>query len=217
MAEAAKKAVKKEKPKIDDKAGKEAAKATLQALAKTDAQKAAAVKAPSAVQTVPKSEEKAVKISLKAEPPSEIKPKAETAPVKTQETPEAAKAAPKAEAKKAEPQSEAKPKVETETPVKTQEVPEKVKATPKTEAIKAENAKPATETKAEGETKKEADPSKEFVDSIMTEMALKGGSKKRLVKMLAEQFNFDRQKVMFRLRRALITERYAAAHAEAGH
>ena len=36
-------------------------------------------------------------------------------------------------------------------------------------------------------------------------------------KMLAEQFNFDKQKVMFRLKRALITERYAAAHAEAGH
>ena len=60
----------------------------------------------------------------------------------------------------------------------------------------------------------EADPGKEFVDSIMAEMALKGASKKRLIKKLAEQFNFDKQKVLFRLKRALITERYAAAHAE---
>ncbi len=69
----------------------------------------------------------------------------------------------------------------------------------------------------ENATKKEADPSKEFVDGIMAEMSLKGASKKRLIKMLAEQFNFDKQKVMFRLKRALITERYAAAHEEAGH
>jgi len=78
-----------------------------------------------------------------------------------------------------------------------------------------------TETKAKPEaakveTKKEADPGKEFVDGIMGEMSLKGASKKRLIKMLAEQFNFDKQKVMFKLKRALITERYAAAHAEAG-
>jgi hypothetical protein len=71
-----------------------------------------------------------------------------------------------------------------------------------------------TEKPSVGE--KEADPSKEFVDSIMTEMALKGASKKRLIKKLAEQFNFDKQMVLFRLKRALITERYAAAH-EAGH
>jgi len=67
------------------------------------------------------------------------------------------------------------------------------------------------------EVKKEADPNKEFVDGIMAEMALKGASKKRLIKMLGEQFNFDKHKVMFRLKRALISERYAAAHAEAGH
>jgi len=91
----------------------------------------------------------------------------------------------------------------------------------KTEATKAESVKAETseiKTAApKAESKKEADPSKEFVDGIMTEMALKGASKKRLIKMLAEQFNFDKQKVMFRLKRALITERYAAAHAEAGH
>ncbi|MDL5502972.1 MAG: hypothetical protein QSU88_07135, partial [Candidatus Methanoperedens sp.] len=59
--------------------------------------------------------------------------------------------------------------------------------------------------------------SKEFVDGIMTEMGLKGASKKRLIKMLAEQFNFDKQRVIFKLKRALISERYAALHAEGGH
>ena len=51
----------------------------------------------------------------------------------------------------------------------------------------------------------------------MTEMSLKGASKKRLIKMLGEQFNFDKHRVIFKLKRALITERYAALHAEAGH
>jgi len=100
----------------------------------------------------------------------------------------------------------------------TQKAEEKaVKATPKPDAVKAE---PAPEVKTEApksEVKKEADPSKEFVDGIMTEMALKGASKKRLIKMLAEQFNFDKQRVIFKLKRALISERYAALHAEGGH
>jgi len=87
----------------------------------------------------------------------------------------------------------------------------------KPEAPKAEvkpEVKPEAKSEIKAEAKKEADPTKEFVDSIMAEMALKGGSKKRLVKTLAEQYNFDKQKVLFRLKRALITERYAAAHAE---
>ncbi len=165
MAEV-KKEVKAQKPKIDDKAAKDAAKATLLGLAKTDTQKAAAVKAPSAVQNVQKPEEKAVK------------------------------SIPEIETGKAEP----------------------VKATAsaaKPEAPKAVKAEP--EVKTEAESKKEADPGKEFVDGIMTEMNLKGGSKKRLVKMLGEQFNFDKQRVIFKLKRALISERYAALHAEAGH
>jgi len=90
----------------------------------------------------------------------------------------------------------------------------------KAEPVKMEPVKASSDIKTEApkaEIKKEADPSKEFVDSIITEMALKGGSKKRLIKKLAEQFNFDRQRVMFKLKRALISERYAAAHAEAGH
>jgi hypothetical protein len=148
MAEAVKNTVKAESPKIDEKAAKEAANATLLALA--GAQKAAAVKAQSSVQAAPK--EKAVQ-------------NVEAAPAASEATP--AKAVTKAESTKTE-------------------------------------------------SKKEADPSKEFVDGIMTEMALKGVSKKRLIKKLAEQFNFDKQKVMFKLKRALITERYAAAH-EAGH
>lgn len=104
------------------------------------------------------------------------------------------------------------PKVEAaKVPVAKPDVP-KTRAA-KTEPVKAETSEEAPKA----ESKKEADPSKEFVDGIMTEMSLKGASKKRLIKMLAEQFSFDKQKVMFRLKRALITERYAAAHAEAGH
>jgi len=169
MAEKIKKPEKAQMQKIDDRAAKEAAKATLQALAQTDPQKAAAVKVPSAVQNLQKPEEKA----LQAIPKVEAKAEA-TAPAAKPE-------APKAEAAKVEPASEVK-----------------------TVASKAE-------------VKKEADPNKEFVDGIMTEMALKGASKKRLIKMLGEQFNFDKQKVMFKLKRALISERYAALHAEAGH
>ena len=100
---------------------------------------------------------------------------------------------------------------------------EEVRKAVKTEKPKVDDkaakdvAKATLYALAKPEARKEADPGKEFVDSIMTEMALKGASKKRLIKKLAEQFNFDKQKVMFRLKRALITERYAAAHAEGGH
>ncbi|MCZ7360851.1 MAG: hypothetical protein O8C55_12325 [Candidatus Methanoperedens sp.] len=97
--------------------------------------------------------------------------------------------------------------------------PEDVKKAPAKAEEKAatkEQAKEA-EPKVKAEARKEPDPSKEFVDAIMTEMTLKGASKKRLIRTLAEQYNFDKQKVMFRLKRALITERYAAAVAEGGH
>ncbi|MCX9025547.1 MAG: hypothetical protein OIN85_05560 [Candidatus Methanoperedens sp.] len=95
---------------------------------------------------------------------------------------------------------------------KTESVKDIAKIKP--EAPKAEvktEVKPEDKPEA-AEAKKEADPSKEFVDGIMTEMSLKGASKKRLIKKLGEQYGFDKQKVLFRLRRALITERYAAAH-----
>ena len=95
--------------------------------------------------------------------------------------------------------------------------PEVAKATAKSEMAKESAAPEEKPIAAKAEIKKEADPNKEFVDGIMTEMALKGASKKRLIKMLGEQLNFDKHKVMFRLKRALISERYAAAHAEAGH
>jgi len=196
MAEEVKKAVKQKMP--GEKAAKEAANATLQALAKTDAQKAAAVKAPASM-AVKTPAEVAVKTSSKAavkveEKPVMIAPKADVA-----KTPIAKPDVPKTEAAKVEPQKAPPP-------------------APKVEASKVEPAKAAApEESPKAESKKEPDPSKEFVDGIMTEMALKGGSKKRLIKMLGEQFNFDKQKVMFRLKRALITERYAAAHAEAGH
>lgn len=80
--------------------------------------------------------------------------------------------------------------------------------------------KEPTEAEAKTEVKKEADPSKDFVDGIMAEMALKGASKKRLIKMLVEKYGMDKQRVMFKLKRALVTERYSAAHeaaAAGGH
>ncbi|VVB88150.1 Uncharacterised protein [uncultured archaeon] len=86
-----------------------------------------------------------------------------------------------------------------------------VKETAKDETPKAE-VKAEAMTEAKPEAKKEADPSKEFVDGIMAEMALKGASKKRLIKMLVEKYGMDKQRVTFKLKRALITERYAAAH-----
>ena len=189
MAEKVKKAVKPGMP--DEKAAKEAVKATLLAMTKTDTQKAAAVQAPSSV-AVKTPSGAAVKIEEK---PVMVAPKVEAAPVAKLD-------AQKPEVAKAETVKAAAPKTNT----------------PKADAAKAEPVKAvATEDASKVESKKETDPSKEFVDRIMTEMSLKGASKKRLIKMLAEQFNFDKQKVMFRLKRALITERYAAAHAEAGH
>ncbi|MDD5615125.1 MAG: hypothetical protein PHH85_02885 [Candidatus Methanoperedens sp.] len=92
-----------------------------------------------------------------------------------------------------------------------------VKETIKAPAPKPEGQHVKTPETPKAEAKKEADPSKEFVDGIMAEMALKGASKKRLIKTLVEQYGMDKQRVMFKLKRALITERYAAAHEAAGH
>ncbi len=168
MAEEVKKAIKR---MPGEKAAKDAANATLLALAKTDTQKAAAVKASASV-AVKTPSGAAVKVEEK---PVTVAPKVNAAKAQVAKTD-----VPKADAAKAEPVKAAASEIKKETP--------------------------------KAESKKEVDPSKEFVDGIMTEMSLKGASKKRLIKMLAEQFNFDKQKVLFRLRRALITERYAAAH-----
>ena len=134
----------------------------------------------------------------------------------------------KAMAVKEQSQVQAAPKPEEKAiqakPAKTQAPGAEVKAVKET--IKAPAPKPEGQPAKTPETpnvegkvevKKEADPSKEFVDGIMVEMTLKGGSKKRLIKMLVDQYGMDKQRVMFKLKRALITERYAAAHAEAGH
>jgi len=82
----------------------------------------------------------------------------------------------------------------------------------KPQAAIAEAKAPAAAAEVKPAKPKEADPTKEFVDGIMVEMALKGASKKRLVKHLAEKYGMDKQRVLLKLRRALITERYAAAH-----
>ncbi|MDO8725286.1 MAG: hypothetical protein Q7J35_04380 [Candidatus Methanoperedens sp.] len=129
----------------------------------------------------------------------------------------------KAVAVKEQSQVQAAPKPEEKAiqakPAKTEAPEVEEKAVKETPATKTETAKTPETPKAEAkaEAKKEADPSKEFVDGIMAEMVLKGASKKRLIKMLVDQYGMDKQRVMFKLKRALITERYAAAHAEAGH
>jgi hypothetical protein len=101
--------------------------------------------------------------------------------------------------------------------VEVKAVKETIKApAPKPEGQPAKTPE-APKPEAKAEAKKEPDPSKEFVDGIMAEMALKGASKKRLIKTLVEQYGMDKQRVLFKLKRALITERYAAAHEAAGH
>lgn len=49
---------------------------------------------------------------------------------------------------------------------------------------------------------------KEFVAGIMNELQLEGGTKKRLIRTLGDRCNYDKQKVLFKLKRALISERY---------
>lgn len=147
------------------------------------------------------------------------KPKEKAVAVKA---PSAVQAAPKAEEKSVEAVKTAAPLVKPEaTKVEAAKeapkpAPEATKAEAKVEVKKEEAAPEGEVAKPKAEAKKEADPNKEFVDGIMTEMSLKGASKKRLIRNLGEQYGFDKQKVMFRLKRALITERYAAAHEAAG-
>ncbi len=123
--------------------------------------------------------------------------------------------APKAQKAKTE-EVKVSPSVKTDV-AKAAAKPEVAKEAAKSDVVKEAAAPEGKSGAAKAEVKKEPDPNKEFVDGIMAEMALKGASKKRLIKMLGEQFNFDKHKVMFRLKRALISERYAVAHAEAGH
>ena len=52
---------------------------------------------------------------------------------------------------------------------------------------------------------------KVFVNELMEANELKGASKKRLIKFLGAKYGWDRQRVQFRLTRALIAERYAAS------
>ena len=53
---------------------------------------------------------------------------------------------------------------------------------------------------------------KAFVDEIMADNNLKGGSKRRLVLFLAERYDWDKQKVQHRLKRATLAQRYAESH-----
>ena len=46
----------------------------------------------------------------------------------------------------------------------------------------------------------------------MGELGLKGPSKRRLIIQLAERYNDDKKTVLFKVKRAFITDRYEAEH-----
>jgi hypothetical protein len=61
-------------------------------------------------------------------------------------------------------------------------------------------------------TELDKEQQKAFVDEMMESNKLKGASKKRLIVFLAERYNWDKQKVQHRLRRATLAQRYAESH-----
>jgi uncharacterized protein (DUF2132 family) len=58
----------------------------------------------------------------------------------------------------------------------------------------------------------DSEQQKEFIEELMTKNELKGASKKRLIRFLAEKYQWDRQRVQFKLKRATLAERYAQSH-----
>ncbi len=53
-----------------------------------------------------------------------------------------------------------------------------------------------------------------IVKEIMEELGIKGGSKKRLLEKLVEEYNYDRKKILYKAKRAFITYRYEKAKKE---
>ena len=51
-----------------------------------------------------------------------------------------------------------------------------------------------------------------FVEKVMNRNELKGAGKKRMIKYLAEKYDWDEQKVQFKLKRAILAEKYAQSH-----
>lgn len=51
-----------------------------------------------------------------------------------------------------------------------------------------------------------------FVDDLMKEHGLTGASKKRMIMFLGEKYNWDKQKVQFKLKRAILAQKYAESH-----
>jgi hypothetical protein len=52
---------------------------------------------------------------------------------------------------------------------------------------------------------------KVFVNEMLEANELKGASKKRLIQFLGAKYDWDKQRVQFRLTRARIAERYVAS------
>ncbi|MCW3129389.1 hypothetical protein CW713_12335 [Methanophagales archaeon] len=48
----------------------------------------------------------------------------------------------------------------------------------------------------------------EIVKGVMEELQLKGGSKKRLLEKLVDEYGYDEARVKYKAKRAFITERY---------
>ncbi len=56
---------------------------------------------------------------------------------------------------------------------------------------------------------KEAEKTR-IVNAVLTDLELKGASKKRLLEKLVDEYGCDEAKVKYKAKRAFITERYAA-------
>lgn len=51
-----------------------------------------------------------------------------------------------------------------------------------------------------------------FIDKLMSKNELKGASKKRLIRFLAEKYDWNEERVQFKLKRAILAEKYAQSH-----
>lgn len=51
-----------------------------------------------------------------------------------------------------------------------------------------------------------------FVEELMVNNELKGASKKRLIRFLGDKYGWDMQRVQFKLKRAILAEKYAQSH-----
>ncbi len=58
------------------------------------------------------------------------------------------------------------------------------------------------------DTSRMSEEKERIVKAVMEELQLRGGSKKRLLEKLVDEFGYDEGKVKYKAKRAFITERY---------